>query len=283
MEVDVMPITEEEFLPAIIRLTRDVLKAAELMTPAEVRYVVDTYYGLQEFRKRAANQSRAGGESHEPTQLVAWMFAQFHTIEKQIVRVMDAVSDRSIVGRWCKAQYGIGPVLTAGLLAHIDPAKATTAGKIWRFAGLDPTIQWKKGEKRPYNARLKVLAWKIGDSFVKFSNQPKCFYGHLYRQRKAFEVEQNTNGNRKATADATLAARTFKDAGVKAVYESGKLPDGRVDLRARRWAVKIFLAHLQTVMYREHFNAAPPRPYVLDHLGHVDMIQVPGWPWNKPA
>jgi hypothetical protein len=43
------------------------------------------------------------------------------------------------------------------LLARIDIVKAPTAGHIWRYAGLDPTVRWNKGEKRPWNAGLKVL------------------------------------------------------------------------------------------------------------------------------
>jgi hypothetical protein len=48
--------------------------------------------------------------------------------------------------------------LAAGLLAHIDITKAPTAGSIWRYAGLDPSIEWLGREK----AR-KVVEEYIGD------------------------------------------------------------------------------------------------------------------------
>ena len=52
-------------------------------------------------------------------------------------------------------------------------------------AGLDPTVTWGKGERRPWNAELKVLCWKLGDSFVKVSNKEGALYGRIYRERKA--------------------------------------------------------------------------------------------------
>ena len=56
--------------------------------------------------------------------------------------------------------------ISAGLMANIDITKVQTAGQIQAFAGLDPTREWNKGEKRPYNARLKALCWKIGQCFI---------------------------------------------------------------------------------------------------------------------
>ena len=40
----------------------------------------------------------------------------------------------------------------------------------------------------------------------------------------------------------------------KPIYESGKLPQQRIDAQAQRYAVKIFLAHWHAVAYYESFN-----------------------------
>ena len=96
--------------------------------------------------------------------------------------------------RWMMSIHGIGPILSAGIMSHIDIQKAPTAGHIWNFAGLNPSIEWKKGTKRPWNARLKVLAWKCGQSFLKFHKHPLCVYGHIYAERKLIEVERNEAG-----------------------------------------------------------------------------------------
>lgn len=180
---------------------------------------------------------------------------------------------------------GIGPVIAAGLLAHIDIEKAPTVGHIWRFAGLDPTVTWGRGEKRPWNAKLKRLCWIIGDSFVKQKSRESDIYGKVYAARKVQEVERNEAGLFAEQAARALEERKIKDKDLRATYEAGRLPAGRLDLRARRYAVKLFLVHFHHVMYEDHFGEPPPKPYILtnpavDPTGkdHVHFIGPPNWP-----
>lgn len=256
---------------SVQRLTRDLVKSAATLTEDEARYLVDYYYITQEDRKRASNQTRALTESGEPCMVVAWLAAQSETLESQIKRALDAYTDAHPVGEWLKGIHGIGPVLAAGLLAHIDIAKAPTVGHIWRFAGLDPTLKWEKGQKRPWNASLKTLCWKIGQSFMKFSGSEECFYGHIYRERKAYEVARNDAG-----ANAALAAQIKEKVGKSTeAYKHlsvGKLPPGQIDARARRYAVKLFLSHLHGEWYRRVNGTEPPLPYPIAHQGHAHMI-----------
>lgn len=214
----------------------------------------------------------------EPHEVIKWLRENTWRLERNIAAVLDTYSLSKRTGRWARSQVGIGPVLAAGLLAHIDPKKAITAGKVWRFAGLDPTVRWEKGQKRPWNARLKVLCWKIGESFKKQSTRPGCVYGVIYRARKLQEVERNNAGMFAEQAAATLAAKKFRDNATKARYQEGRLPDGRLDLRATRYAVKLFLSHYQAVAYEVEHGTKPPKPWVIEHGGHSDYIAVPGWP-----
>ena len=262
-------------LTPIDKLGKEVRLLGAGLDREQARALVDVYYRWQEHRIALANQARAARTDEEPTLLLDHFAAQVATLEKQMVGVLDEWTEAHEVGRWSKAQKGIGPVLAAGLLAHIDIEKAHTAGAIWRFAGLDPTVTWGKGEKRPWNADLKVLCWKIGDSFVKVSGKNDAFYGQLYRQRKTIEVEKNQAGAFAETAVATLAAKKFKDKKTRELYEAGTLPDGRIDLRARRWAVKIFLAHWFEVAYEDHYGKPAPLPYPIAQLGHVHKIERP--------
>src|SRR6266487_4134287 len=126
------------------RLLKRDLQEARSLTPREARFLVDTYYQWQHNRIRGANQVRAmsSGEGREPHRSILWAFQQSERLEHQILKFMHVWSDEYAVGRWAKAQVGIGPVLAAGLLAHIDIAKAPTAGNIWRFAGMDPSAKW---------------------------------------------------------------------------------------------------------------------------------------------
>ena len=41
----------------------------------------------------------------------------------------------------------------------------------------------------PWNSDLKVLLWKIGESFMKVSSNPKSFYGLKYVEQKALEIK----------------------------------------------------------------------------------------------
>lgn len=262
-----------EFSSVIKKLTKDVKTASVTLSPREARYMVDTYYEMQENRKRASNQVRAMTESEEPHTAIAWIMDQSKALENRIKSLLDAYSMTTEIGVWSRSIVGIGPVIAAGLMAHIDITKAPTIGHIWRFAGLDPTMKWGKGEKRPWNASLKTLCWKVGESFVKVSGNPKAFYGQLYLDRKIQEVQRNEAGK-----FADQAAQVVKDrpkhAQIK-TYKQGKLPDGHVHMRAKRYAVKLFLSHWHEMAYKFHYHEDPPNPYPLAMLGHAHKIEPP--------
>jgi len=296
-------------------LPRDLRKASSSLGRDEARFLVDLFYAMQDERIGLKNQARALQSVEEPHDTVAFFGEQFQALEGQIKASLDAYSAADPLGQWARAQIGIGPIIAAGLLAHIDLSNPedNTVGKIWRFAGLDPTVKWEKGQKRPFNAKLKVLCWKIGESFVKFSGNEKCFYGKLYRQRKEYEVNRNeavwhvegsavhsthgngdhyvirdgetlscfdinglwfAGGNAKWAAE-TLRTRKIKDAETLAVYRQGKLPAGRIDQRSRRWAVKLFLSHYFMVGYEMQHGVKPPLPFAVSHMLHKDLIPPP--------
>jgi hypothetical protein len=336
--------TEIDFDP-IARLSREARAMAVGIDRDAARYLVDTYYRWQRQRIALGNQVRTLENSGQPTGVLEHFGDQTATLERQMISSLLAWVEDRPEGKWALGQLGIGPVLAAGLSAHIDIRRSPTVGHIWRFAGLDPTLTWlgrdaatalvaemfgtqrsftpedvatlaervnRKAEnllkiirdapsdededvaltededevfprsrviatlaRRPYNASLKVLCWKIGDSFVKISNRPtdqQDHYGRVYRERKAQEVARNEAGAFATTATQTLATRRITDVALRRTYEEGKLPPGRLDLRARRVAVKLFLAHWHDVAYRAEFNTPPPAPYPIAHLGHTHYI-----------
>lgn len=236
---------------------------------------MDLYYRYQEHRIALAGQQRSLEAAGKPYDIVAHFAAQMKTLERQMTSILDVFTDSSEVGQWSRAQVGVGPIIAAGLLAHIDIEQAPTVGHIWRFAGLDPTVKWEPKTRRPWNADLKVLCWKLGDSFVKVSGKENAIYGHYYRQRKEQEVRKNEAGDFATQAQDTLENRNIRDIATRRIYDEGKLPPGRLELRARRWAVKLFLSHWHDVAYRERFGEAPPLPYPIVHLGHAHYIEPP--------
>lgn len=261
-------------LTPVARLSRDLAKASIHLSRNEARYLVDSYYIMQEDRKRANNQVRALASSEEPADVIQWLAQQSTTLENQIKRALDSYSAADPTGAWSRSIIGIGPVISAGLLAHIDIEKAPTVGHIWRYAGLDPTQKWEKGQKRPWNASLKTLCWKIGESFVKVSGNEKSFYGELYKKRKELETMRNEQGLFADQAAAML--NRFKigaDTDARKHYEQGKLPPAHLHARAKRYAVKLFLAHWHEVAYRNRYGEDPPKPYAIDILKHAHHIK----------
>ena len=254
------------------RLNKDLKAASQNMSVDEARYLVDSYYIMQESRKRASNQIRS--MEIEPTQVITWVAEASERLEDNIKMALDIYSSHSAVGKWIKSHYGIGPVIAAGLLAHIDITRSPTVGHIWAYSGLDPSKKWNKGEKRPWNASLKTLCWKIGQSFMKFSGEERCYYGQLYKAQKAKYVARNDAGDYKARAADILAAKKWNKSTEAYKHMSvGKLPPAQIDAMARRWAVKLFLAHVHGWWYEHHYKKPAPLPYPMAILGHAHVIE----------
>ena len=244
------------------------------LPPEQIRFLVRQYYALQKIRIACGNAATAAEKRGQPHFLGRWFHEQLLPLEDDIRTVLATWLTQVEPGRWCLAVVGVGPILAAGLLAHAypDPPFAT-AGKLWRYAGLDPTASWQPGRSRPYNAQLKVLCYKLGESFMKFSNHPSCYYGQIYRARKEQEQRKNNAGHFSTLAQQALSYA--RDPQSRAYYEAGKLPPGRIELRARRYAVKLFLAHYQQIVWFCRYRVLPPAPYPLAYLGRSTWIAPP--------
>ena len=297
---------DRELQPVSVLFNKTLRQAAQEVTEQEARFLVRAYYAAQKQRMRTRLQLdslKKFGEAHE---IIDWVVHQAQSVEDQVKTMLAAYAGKYTVGRWAISQKGIGPVITAGLIAFIDIDQTPTVSDLWSFAGMNPNAVWKEKTKRPWNAQLKVLCWKIGDSFMKQSTRPG-YYTDVYLKRKALEIARNDNGD-----FADLAKKTFEttdwsekkpkkykkkfktqeeaDAyeakeiiATKAYYESGKLPPGRIELRARRVAVKLFLSHFWHVLAVTSGKTIIPNPYAIDILsGHTGYKAPPGWPMAGP-
>lgn len=313
---------------ALPALSRDLRKSASFVTPDQARYLVDAYYTMQEHRIATAAQARASMKNGEPPALLSWLSDQNEHLENQIKGALSKFVKAQVVGPWLLSVRGIGPVLAAGLLAHIDINKATTVGAIERYAGLDSTLKWlgrAKAEalvkaappnlplaelvaqicletsrhpkyfyahcearcitpsrtnfiswlaRLPWNAALKVLCWKIGESFVKC----KGFYGDLYYERKQLEIKKNDAGEFVAAAALALAEKRYNvNTDAYKAYILGRLPPAHIHARAKRFAVKIFLSHFWEVWSKLENLPREPQ-YVFGVLHHVHKIEPYNWP-----
>ena len=87
--------------------------------------------------------------------------------------------------RWAKSVAGVGPLIAAGLAAHIDISRCRTVSQLWRFAGYAP-------ERERWNQPLHRLCRMAGEGFVR---QENSFYGRCYRQRKRVEEQRHEAGS----------------------------------------------------------------------------------------
>ena len=266
----------------------------------------------------------------EPHDMMTWMFSNAAALETQMTKALYDFSMRHEVGRWCATVKGIGPVISAGLLAMVDMDECPTDGHIWSFAGMNPNQVWlsaveadaavaaesgtpeevlqkvcakfrKKeatirkfatlgddGEtaiemtrksiakslcRRPYSARMKNLAYKIGAGFKMANKDPESLYGQVYRKRKDLEVQRNEAGAFAEQAKAVLLKNP--NHAQKAIYAKGKLSDGHIDARAIRYTAKLFLADWHHVAYCAYFGVEPPHPYPIAIMGHGHLRQTP--------
>jgi hypothetical protein len=250
-----------------------VLKAANLSNPA-ARFIVTDYYRTQEARKRADMQLRHLGElaAGELDAHLHYIGDTHAVLEQQIQRELKAYASHTPVGQWMLAQKGCGPVIAAGMLAHLDITVAPTAGHFWSFSGLNPEKrQWSAGEKRPFCAAMRQLCYHFGECVKRVSGHPDAIYGHLYKSRKELLVHRNDN------LEFAERAKIYKtnSADVRATLKEGKLPAGNLDRQAANFAAKIFLSHLHAVMYWDHYKKPPPKPFAIAILGHAHEIKIP--------
>jgi hypothetical protein len=252
-------------------LINKIIRTLELQTH-EIAEIVELYYDCQKLRIAHANKER----SEAPSELVQWLDFWMHAGESVIqakLRKWVQSEHSPAEAKWAYDQVGIGPVIAAGLAAHIDIEKANSISAVWKFAGQAPGFDRRtKGTKLPYNARLKTLCWKIGESFVKVSGKEDAAYGKLWAQFKAQELQRNDSGVYAMAAAVELAAKKFKVPEVKKVLQSGKLTDGHLHSRAKRRAVKIFLSHYWSVGRRAR-GLAVREPYSKTILGHDGIIE----------
>jgi hypothetical protein len=274
------------------RLSREEVLDAATFNREQALALVGLYYGIQKLRIGASNKESAHRRQVDALAdpaLIRTQKEQLHVVEKQTGRALQEFARAQPLGRWALSLLGVGPIITAGLLAHIDISRAPTAGAVWRFAGLDPTCKWEPGVKRPYNAALKTLCWKLGESFKKIPldtdfSQPAALYARLYRERKEIEIQRNELGEHAEAARERLAEATRKRFRIspeqREIWAAGKRQAVGLDRMAMRYAVKIFLSHFHQVG-REILGLPLVKPWAVEHGGHTHIIAPPCWPMQE--
>lgn len=279
--------TSDKLINLVSLTTQEIRTLAKKIGKNEMRELVEIFYAQQHDRIKEGNRLSAAkklakkfpdsGETYNYV-MVEYFYKQHVQLEKAINVALSEAILKYPISRWLLSIYGIGPTITAGLIAYIDIGKCQTFGQLQRFAGLDPTCPpKKKGEKLHYCQNLKTLCWKIGKVFEKFKNNDKCYYGKIINLRRAYEEEKNERGDYAEQAKKLLQEKNWRaiESNVYKIYQEGKLPPSHLSQRCRRYAVKMFLSHLFEVWYIMDHGCLPPAPYPIAHMGHAHYIEPP--------
>ena len=132
---------DAEDIGVISKDMKNLLKT-HVMGRDEMRFLVDTFYQLQEKRIACQGQIRSieqnADESPDQThQILSWYFDNMMTMEKSVLKLLDTATDLNPNGVWMKQTMGIGPALSAGFLSMLDITKASSAGHFMSYAGLN--------------------------------------------------------------------------------------------------------------------------------------------------
>ena len=120
---------------------------------------------------------------------------QFQDMEKQLDRdIAGAIKDLpdDHILRYMLKIKGVGPSLAAQFWAKVDIQRAADVSSLWKYAGFGVTDGKRdrpvKGQKLPYNRKLKVVVFKIGDSMLRTrgtrTDKDPLLYADLYYEKR---------------------------------------------------------------------------------------------------
>ena len=249
----------------------------------KIRELVEVYYDYQDCRIGTSNRLAVKKNGEEQNK----EFPQVPLKEiPEIVDILDNARDLEnniskliknelkgipVYEKFLKKVKGCGYIMSAVLISYIDIEKATNAGKIVQYAGINSgmVLGKKKNDKGeivttgdlvrgdkatkgyllPYNKKLKTkLLGVLADCFIKSNSQYKVYYDN-YKTRLS-NSEAFVNGTN----------RKWKDE-----------PKAHIDRASRRYMIKIFLQDLYGV-WRSLEGLEVREPYQKEYLGHTTTM-----------
>jgi len=195
--------------------------------------------------------------------------------EKEYQKLMNEfVEEEPIYQKFLLHIKGISAILSANLIKEFGYCEnAQHISSLWKYCGMDvingKAPVRKKGEKLGFNTKLRTMVWKISDSFVK---QRTPFYRNIYDKEKARQVKMLDNFLEGLSKEDKkkfnkIDKRDEKRKFVSNVDAKAPVSLMNADLRAKRKAVKIFLAHYWQCC-KELTNQKIDSPYIKSKLKH---------------
>lgn len=224
-----------------------------------LRALVDTRdRQIQKARLQFGNRlnaiNRGDDESiAEQATIVQHWYTRFMELEKELDDDIKQEVARYPIYDYVTAIKGIGPTLSAKLIAMIDISKDPHVSSLWRYAGLAVINGERerpvKGEKLHYNKRVKTTCYLVAESFLRSSSPYRAEYD-------------------KARAHYAVTRPDWTD--------------GHCHNASMRKMAKLFLQHLW-ITWRQLENLPISKPYVHEKLGHTHYLPPEDYGWPKPG
>jgi 3-methyladenine DNA glycosylase/8-oxoguanine DNA glycosylase len=189
-------------------------------------------------------------DGQQYTVIMGWA-SQFQELEKELDADIARIVREELIYEELSAIRGIGPILSAKMIAMIDIERDPTVSALWRYAGYAVINGERerpvKGEKLHYNKRLKTTLHLVGKSFLKCGSPYRAIYDKA-----------------------------------KAKYTESK-PDWtplHIHHAAMRKMIKVFLSHLWE-RWRTLEGLSTHSPYIFEYLGHSHKYEARDFGWGE--
>lgn len=146
-------LSAETTVDGLAKISKEVKQSSINITRTDARFLVDMYYQTQVQRIGASNRiysinKELDGEGRDVPLSLIWVTENLKNQEAQIGKMLDVFTKSTPVGQWCRATKGVGPVITAGLLAYFDFDKVRFYNQFWSYAGFNSgNNPWLGSEK----------------------------------------------------------------------------------------------------------------------------------------
>ena len=261
-----------------------------------LRTLVDMYYDFQS--QRIQTQLRIGASQREHLLTeddlsiygITTIFENAQAFEKDIEKLIRAqLKNHALYNQYLSRIIGIGPMLSAGLIAYIDDIeKFEHVSSLWQYCGYGMNRYCPKCKKPTY----QDVEYETGKTAKKLHPLERCPICNTQTnpiiQRRIIGYQSNWNDKLKVLAWKTgtsFVKQTPTRSKYRKLYDKIKAEehklhpnrikkksktlysDGHLHNRAMRKVVKIFLAHLWQT-WRRQKGLETTEPYAKQLLGH---------------
>lgn len=198
------------------------------------------------------NNADNPGDSEQKETVTRWLEV-FQVLEKSLDKDIAIIVEDEPIFQQMVCLKGIGPMLSAKIIAMVDIERANTISALWRYAGYGVKDGERerpmKGEKLHYNIRLKSTLYLVASSFLRCNSPYRAIY------------------------DAA-----------KAQYQETKPDWSKLHIHnaAMRKMIKLFLSHCW-LRWRMLEGLPIREPYVHEKLGHQTVYAPENFGWPDEA